>query len=150
METDEQRVDRNLLELLNELRVALPGVQVLFAFLLIVPFSQGYAEVTGLQEKVYFVTLLCTAAASLFLIAPSVHHRIEFREQDKEHLVLVANRMAIIGLFFLALAMVGVVFLITDVLFGAAATVAVTAAATLAFAVVWYGIPIRRKLTRAR
>src|SRR5918999_1854295 len=105
-ETDEQRVDRNLLELLNELRVALPGVQVLFAFLLVVPFSQGWADITAFQEKIYFVTLLCTAAASALLIAPSIHHRIEFREQDKEHIVMVANRLAIAGLTFLAIAMV--------------------------------------------
>ena len=100
-------MDRNLLELLNELRVALPGVQVLFAFLLIVPFSQGFPDVTAFQEKVYFAILLCTLAASAFLIGPSMHHRIEFREQDKEHIVVVANRMAIVGLTFLAIAMTG-------------------------------------------
>ena len=147
-ETDDQRVDRNLLELLNELRVALPGVQVLFAFLLVVPFSEGFPAITALQEKVYFVTLLCTAAASAFLIAPSVHHRIAFREQDKEHIVLVANRMAIVGLTFLALSMVGVVFLITDVLFGGAATAIVTVATAVGFAVLWYAVPLRRKRSR--
>ena len=149
-ETDEQRVDRNLLELLNELRVALPGVQVLFAFLLIVPFSQRYGDVTALQEKIYFVTLMCTAAASAFLIAPSVHHRIEFREQDKEHLVLVANRMAIVGQLFLSIAMVGVVCLITDVLFGTAATVTVTIVSSVGFAVLWYALPLWRKFSRSR
>jgi uncharacterized membrane protein YiaA len=147
-ETDAERVDRNLLELLNELRVALPGVQVLFAFLLIVPFNQRFPDVTQFQEKVYFVTLLCTAAASAFLIAPSVHHRIEFREQDKEHIVLVANRMAIVGLTFLAVAMVGVVMLITDIIFAAATTVLVTAVTALSFAVLWYAIPIQRKLSQ--
>ena len=146
-ETDEQRVDRNLLELLNELRVALPGVQVLFAFLLIVPFSQGFPDVTPFQEKVYFGTLVCTAAAAIFLIAPSMHHRIEFRDQAKEYIVLVANRMAIVGLSLLAAAMVGVVMLITDVLFGAAATVIVTAGAIAMFAVLWYAIPLRRKFS---
>ena len=143
-ETDEERVDRNLLELLNELRVALPGVQVLFGFLLIVPFSQGFPDVTAFQEKSYFVVLLCTAAASAFLIGPSMHHRIEFREQDKEHIVLVANRMAIVGLTFLALAMIGVMMLITDVLFDAAATAIVTAVTAITFALLWYAIPLRR------
>jgi hypothetical protein len=147
-ETDEQRVDRNLLELLNELRVALPGVQVLFAFLLVVPFSRGWPEITAFQEKVYFFTLLCTAAASACLIAPSVHHRIEFREQDKEHIVLVANRLAIVGLTFLAIAMIGVVLLITDVIFGTGITLAVSAATALAFALLWYALPIRRKRSR--
>ena len=148
LETDDQRVDRNLLELLNELRVALPGVQVLFAFLLIVPFSRGFPDVTAFQEKVYFVILLCTAAASAFLIAPSVHHRIAFREQDKEHIVLVANRMAIVGLTLLAVAMVGVVMMITDVLFDTAATAIVTAGTVVMFALVWYAVPLRRKYRR--
>ena len=147
-ETDEQRVDRNLLELLNELRVALPGVQVLFAFLLIVPFSENFSDVTGFQEKVYFGTLLCTAAAAICLIAPSVHHRIEFRDQAKEFIVVVANRLAIVGLSLLALAMVGVVMLITDLLFGTAATVIVTGGAIVTFALVWYAIPLNRKLPR--
>ena len=147
-ETDEQRVDRNLGELLGELRVALPGVQVLFAFLLVVPFSQGWTDITAFQEKVYFVTLLCTAGASAFLIAPSVHHRIEFRKQDKEHIVLVANRLAIVGLTFLAIAMVGVVLLITDLIFGVGTTVVVTGGVAIAFAVLWYAIPLQRKRTR--
>ena len=144
-ETDEMRVDRNLLELLNELRVALPGVQVLFAFLLIVPFSQGFPDVTAFQEKVYFGTLLFTAAAAIFLIAPSMHHRIEFRDQAKEFIVVVANRMAIIGLSLLAVAMVGVVTLITDLLYGPAATACAAAGACLMFALVWYAIPLQRK-----
>ena len=144
-ETDEMRVDRNLLELLNELRVALPGVQVLFAFLLVVPFSQGWANITPFQEKAYFITLLCTAAASLFLIAPSAHHRIEFREQDKEYLVIQANRYAIVGLSFLALAMVGVVLLITDVIFGTSTTIVVSGLTVLAFAVLWYALPLQRR-----
>jgi uncharacterized protein involved in cysteine biosynthesis len=147
-ETDAERVDRNLLELLNELRVALPGVQVLFAFLLVVPFSQGFANVTPFQKTIYFVTLLCTAAASAFLIGPSMHHRIEFREQDKEHIVLVANRMAIVGLTFMAVAMVGVVMLITDFLYSTTATIVFSALIALAFAVLWYAIPIRRKLSQ--
>src|SRR5206468_5900239 len=93
-ETDWERADRNLQELLGELRVALPGVQVLFAFLLVVPFNQRFADVTDFQEKLYFVSLLLTAGASAFLIAPTVHHRLEFRLQDKEYIVVVANRLA--------------------------------------------------------
>ena len=90
-ETEEERVDRNLGELLGELRVVMPGVQVLFAFLLVVPFNQRWVSVTKFQEKIYFVTLLCAAAASAFLIAPSVQHRIEFRRQDKGYIVTVGN-----------------------------------------------------------
>jgi hypothetical protein len=143
-ETQAERLDRNLSELLNELRVALPGVQVLFAFLLVVPFNQRFVDVTSFQKTIYFITLLCAAAASAFLISPSVHHRIMFRRQDKAHLVKTANRSAIVGLSFLAVAMTGAILLVTDVLFGPA-TVAITATAVaLMFGLVWYAVPLRR------
>jgi uncharacterized protein involved in cysteine biosynthesis len=145
-ETEQERVDRNLAELLQELRVALPGVQVLFAFLLVVPFNQRFTKVTAFQEKVYFVTLLCTATASAFLIAPTMQHRIEFRRQDKEYLVVTANRLSIIGLSFLAVAMIGVILLVTDFLFTGLATALVCTGLGALFAVLWYGIPIRRRL----
>ena len=149
-ETESERVDRNLGELLGELRVALPGVQVLFAFLLVVPFNQRFATVSSFDKNVYFVTLLCTTAASLFLIAPSVHHRISFRLQDKEHIVVVANRLAIAGLGFLAVAMTGVILLVTDFLFGVGTTVATTLLVGSAFALLWYVIPVRRRLEGTR
>jgi membrane-bound acyltransferase YfiQ involved in biofilm formation len=145
-ETEQERVDRNLQELLGELRVALPGVQVLFAFLLVVPFNQRFAKVTDFQEKVYFVTLLCTAAASAFLIAPSMHHRIAFRQQDKEYIVLVANRLAIVGLTFLAVAMTGVIMLVTDVLFGTTTVVIATVTVAVVFGTLWYLLPLRRRM----
>ena len=144
VEDDQQRVDRNLSELLGELRVALPGIQVLFAFLLIVPFNQRFADVTPFQEKVYFVTLLCAAGASACLIAPTVHHRIEFRRQDKEHIVVVSNRLAIAGVTFLAVAMTGAVLLVTDLLFETATTAIATGGVALVFAVLWYALPLRR------
>jgi hypothetical protein len=149
-ETPLERADRNLAELLNELRVALPGVQVLFAFLLIVPFSQRYSHMTEFERKLYFGVLLCTALASMLLIAPSIHHRIEFRRRDKEWLVVTANRLTIGGLTALAVAMAGAITLITHLLFGEAATVITTAAVVLGFAVVWYAIPLRRLAVRRR
>jgi Family of unknown function (DUF6328) len=145
-ETEQERLDRNLLELLNELRVALPGVQVLFAFLLGVPFTQRFATLTASQEKVYYATLLCTTASTVLLIAPSAHHRINFRQHDKAYIVFLANRMTIAGLGLLALAMSGVVFLITDVLYSSTATAVATAATLLSFGVLWYVIPIWRRL----
>jgi hypothetical protein len=117
-ERDASDLDRELIELLNELRVALPGVQVLFAFLLIVPFSNGWDRVTEPQRYAYFVAFLCAAVASAFLIAPSAYHRLRWREGDKEHLLVTANRLAIIGAVFLAAGMAATVFLITDLLFG--------------------------------
>ena len=134
-ESASERIDRNLQEMLGELRVALPGVQVLFAFLLVVPFNQRFATVTTLQQTIYFVTLLFTTASTICLISPTVHHRLEFRQQDKENIVRTGNRIVIIGLVFLAVAMTGAVVFITDVLYQAGTTYAVgIGAAGLAFA----------------
>jgi hypothetical protein len=145
-ESEYERLDRNLSELLQELRVAIPGVQVLFAFLLVVPFQQGFTRITPFQERIYFATLLCTAVSAAMLIAPSAYHRMTFRLQQKEHLVFVANRLAIVGLGFLALAMTGAVLLITDIVFGAAATVVVTTVAVfMMFVALWYVLPLRRR-----
>jgi hypothetical protein len=149
-ETEHERADRNLTELLNELRVALPGVQVLFAFLLVVPFNNRFAHVTTFEKDVYFVTLLCAAAASVCLIAPTIQHRIEFRLQDKEHIVVVANKLAVVGLTFLAVAMTGAILLVTDVLFGGLTSAISAAFVALAFGVLWYAIPLQRLRQRRR
>jgi len=143
-ETDAERVDRNLQELLGELRVALPGVQVLFAFLLVVPFNQRFAQITDFQKTIYFVTLLFATAACVFLIAPTVHHRIEFRRQDKERIVVTANLLSVVGLFFLAVAMTGAIMLITDMLYGSTTVTVTSAAVGVVFLVVWYSVPVRR------
>ena len=144
-ETHEERVNRELIELLNELRVALPGVQILFAFLLAVPFTQRFEDVTDLQKDVYMVALLCTLAGTVFLMAPTAFHRIRFRDRDKEVLIRIANVFAIVGLVFLAVAMTAVVFLVTDLLFQPALTLLVTVVAALLFAVVWFVLPLSRK-----
>jgi len=145
-ETEEERLDRNLGELLQELRVALPGVQVLFAFLLAVPFQQGFEKITSFQKDVYFATLICTAIAAVLLISPSAYHRVTFRYQQKRRLVFYANRFSIVGLAFLALAMTGAIMLITDVLFGTAATIVTTGLAALAFTFFWFALPLQRRL----
>jgi Family of unknown function (DUF6328) len=147
-ESEKERLDRNLNELLQELRVALPGVQVLFAFLLVVPFQQGFTTVTPFQERVYFVALLCTAICAALLISPTAYHRMLFRKQQKHHLVFLANRLALVGLGFLALALTATIMLITDVVFGATETVAVmTALAFLLYLLFWFLLPLRRRLT---
>jgi uncharacterized protein DUF6328 len=147
-ETAFERADRNLAEILAELRVALPGVQVLFAFLLTVPFTRRFEELSQFQENVYFVTLLAAALSSALLIAPSVHHRVLFRLRDKPYIVSVANRLALAGLGALALAMTGVVLLITDFLFAPVTAILVTSATGLLFCGLWYGVPLRRRLAR--
>jgi hypothetical protein len=146
-ETDEERLDRNLGELLQELRVALPGVQVLFAFLLAVPFQQNFTKITEFEKRVYFATLLLTALSAALLIAPSAYHRLTFRYQQKHRLVFVANRLAIAGLAALALAMTCAVMLITDVLFGTATTIVTVGLVFAMFVVLWAVLPLRRRFS---
>ncbi|TFV63149.1 hypothetical protein E4P41_05545 [Geodermatophilus sp. DF01-2] len=136
-ESRKERIDRELMELLNELRVALPGVQFLFAFLLIVPFQQRGAELNDFQRDVYFVTLIAVAVATGLLIAPAAQHRVLFRQRDKEALLRRSNRSAFAGLVVLAIAIVSAVLLVTDVLFDLTAAW-VTAAAVAAFLAWWW------------
>jgi hypothetical protein len=116
-ETRKERVDRELMELLNELRVALPGVQFLFAFLLIVPFQQAMAQTTEFQRDVYFLTLIAVCVATGLLIAPAAQHRLLFRQHDKETLLYRSSRSAFAGVVVLGVAIVAAVLLVTDVLF---------------------------------
>lgn len=145
-ETEDERLDRNLGELLQELRVALPGVQVLFAFLLAVPFQQNFEKVSQFEKRVYFATLLLTALSAALLIAPSAYHRITFRYQQKHRLVFIANRLAIAGLAALALAMTCAILLITHLLFGTAATILTTTLALAMYIVLWAVLPLKRRL----
>ncbi len=145
-ETEEERLDRNLGELLQELRVALPGVQVLFAFLLAVPFQQNFSEISKFDKTMYFVTLLLTALSAALLIAPSAYHRLTFRYQQKHRLVFVSNRLAIAGLAVLALAMTCAILLVTNILWGTTATTVVTTVLVLLmFVVLWLALPMRRR-----
>lgn len=146
-ESEEERLDRNLSEMLQELRVALPGVQVLFAFLLAVPFQQRFADITAFQKDIYFATLICTAISAVLLMAPTAYHRLTFRYQQKRRLVFYSNRFAIGGIVFLALAMTGAILLVTDVLFSTKATVVVTVLTLAAFVVFWFALPLRRRLS---
>ena len=145
-ESEKERLDRNLGELLQELRVALPGVQVLFAFLLVVPFNQRFGEITSFQRTVYFATLLLATAATVCLIAPTAHHRIEFREGDKRHIVFTATKLAVVGLALLAAAMTGAVILVTDFLYHRTTVVIVAILVGLAFTLLWFAWPVKRVL----
>ena len=141
-ESAPERANRELIELLNELRVALPGVQVLFAFLLIVPFSQGYDKVDAGDRRVYFIAVLATVATTICLIAPTAHHRLRFRSGVKEQLLHVANIFAIVGLVLLAFAIAAVTYVITDVVYPGALPRIVTAVLAGLFAVVWFVLPV--------
>jgi hypothetical protein len=138
-----ERTARELIELLNELRVILPGVQVLFAFLLTVPFTQRFPQLDDLETGVFFMTLLCTAVATALLIAPSAHHRMLWRGGVREERVAMGNILTIAGLIFLVPAMVGVVFVITDFIFGLTAAVVVTGIIALFFVMLWFVFPLR-------
>ncbi len=139
-ESRKERIDRELMELLNELRVALPGVQFLFAFLLVVPFQQRAAQLTDFQRDVYFATLLAAAVATGLLIAPAAQHRVLFRQHDKEALLRRSNRSAFLGLTVLALAIMGAILLVTDVLFDL--TLAWSTAAVVGALLVWWWIAV--------
>lgn len=143
-ETEEQRLDRNLMELLQELRVALPGIQVLFAFLLVVPFQRGWEDVTSFQRTVYYVTLLLTAGSSVCMIAPTARHRMRFRELDKGWIVTTSNRLAIAGLALLAGAVCGALMLITDFVFDSTLTAIVVAVFAGCLAWFWFLAPFVR------
>jgi hypothetical protein len=145
-ETALERCDRNLVELLQEVRVVQTGVQVLFAFLLTAPLAARFPDLTPFQRYDYFVTLLAAGAAAILLIAPTAYHRVLFRLGDKEHLVIVANRLTLAGLAFVALSMLGALLLVTDLMFDGAVVVVTATLATLGCATFWAVLPLLRRL----
>src|SRR3954471_11137179 len=144
-ETEEERADRNLTDLLQELRVALPGVQVLFAFLLTVPFTQRFSTLSDFEEKLYYGVLISVSLATVLLVAPTAGHRILFRRQQKEYLVTVANNLSLAGMFLLALAMCGAIALISHFIFGATTAIVSTVVMAIAFIGFWFGGPVVRR-----
>jgi hypothetical protein len=144
-ESRRERVNRELIELLNELRVALPGVQVLFAFLLAVPFSNGYSRITSFQKSIFFVTLIATSASTACFIVPTAYHRLNFRKREKEQILLTSNKFAITGILFLAVSMIGVITLITDVIYSNGVAVLTGGLALVLFGGLWLGLPLMRR-----
>jgi membrane-bound acyltransferase YfiQ involved in biofilm formation len=147
-EDEQERLNRQMIELLNELRVAMPGVQILFGFLLTVPFQQRFRQVTEFQETVYFVTLVAAAVAAAFFIAPSAYHRVMFEQHDKPNIIHIGTGQMIVGLVALALAMNGAVLLVTDVLFDVdTVTVTVVSLACL-YVTLWFGLGVVQRLRK--
>jgi amino acid transporter len=149
-ETPKERADRELIELLNELRVVLPGVTVLFAFLLAVPFAKGWSRVTPFQRDVFVVAFLSTAVSVGFLTAPSSYHRLRFRHGHKEHLVKVGNRLAIAGIAASAVSLEAVVLLVMDYVLSLGAAIAAAASLFLVVVSLWYALPVRAALRDRR
>jgi len=141
-ESKGERLDRELGELLQELRVILPGVQVLLAFLLTAPFQQRFAAIPGSMRNAFFAAIVCATLATAFLIAPSAHHRMRWRAGDKERLVRIGNRMAIVGTVFLAAAIVLALYVVSDVLFTTNLAVLTAIGALVLFAGLWYVVPM--------
>jgi Family of unknown function (DUF6328) len=144
-ETPKERHDRELIELLNELRVALPGVQVLFAFLLAVPFANGWQRVTEFQKDVFFVAFIATAVSSAFLIAPSAYHRLNWRKADKGEIVRTSNGLTIVGLLALAVSISSVVLLVADYIFDTTTAAITTGAVAAVLATLWIVLPLARR-----
>lgn len=136
------RLNRELIELLNELRVVLPGVQVLFAFLLTVPFSERFNQTTDEQRGVYFLCFVATALASVTLLAITSQHRLRWRAGAKEELLQRANRLAIVGMLFLAVAIGSAVFLVTDFVYQNVAAGAATGVIVATILWLWFGQPL--------
>jgi amino acid transporter len=145
-EQPEERQNRELIELLNELRVALPGVQVLFAFLLTVPFSNRFLALTGTQRAIYFATFVGTTISTGLFMAPTAYHRIRFRQGDKERMLRTSNRFAIVGIAILALSVTSAVVLTTDLMFGLGTATVVGLGVLLFLVWVWFAIPLARRI----
>jgi hypothetical protein len=139
-ETPKERANRELIELLNELRVVLPGVTVLLAFLLAVPFAKGWPKVTPFQRDVFVVAFLATAVSVALLTAPSSYHRLRFRHGNKEHMVRVGNRLAIAGIVAFAVSLEAVVLLVMDYVLSLTAAIAAAASLFAVVTTLWYGL----------
>jgi hypothetical protein len=144
-ETTEEKLERNTIELLNELRIAGSGIQIMFAFLLVVPFNAGYTRTTTFEHVVYFVTLLLVAMAAFLLLAPPIHHRLLFRRHERPFLISVGNRLAIAGMIFLGFGFTGILVLISDYVVGGAAPIIVGVLAMMTIGSLWFGVPLVRR-----
>jgi Kef-type K+ transport system membrane component KefB len=149
-ESQQERHNRELIELLNELRVALPGVQVLFAFLLAVPFANGFPKLSQTGRDVFFAAFIATALSTALLIAPSSYHRLRWRQNDKERMLVISNALTIAGLTCLAVAISCAVYVITDFLFHSTLAAVFTALIAAAFLLLWYGLPLASAIADLR
>ena len=143
---EEIKRDRQMAELLQELRVALPGVQILFAFLLTVPFAQGFQKVTSFQRDLFYGTLIATAVSTVCFIAPTATHRLRFHQGERAYIIESSNRLFITGLVLLALAIIGAIALITDYLFDLGTHWYWPGAVAVLLLALWFGRPLVRHL----
>jgi amino acid transporter len=143
---DYEELNQEFIELLNELRVALAGVAVLFGFLLTLPFSSGFEKLNGLQRTTLVVAFFTTAAAVISLLTPTAFHRIRWRQHDKEALLRWSNRLALLGLTCLAASTCSVVLLFSELFFSGWVAIAITAVAALGVGSLWFALPLSRRI----
>jgi O-antigen/teichoic acid export membrane protein len=144
-ETEKERVDRELIEFLNELRVVLPGVQVLFAFLLTLPFTGTFDTITGYELFAYSIAFYFTAMAAVLLITPTSFHRLRFRKGDKEAILRVSNRLILGGIACLGVAIVAVVWLVSELVFTDRIANMIALAAVAIVLLLWLVLPLQRR-----
>jgi Family of unknown function (DUF6328) len=147
-ESEAQRDDRNLAELIQELRVVGLGVQVLFGFLLSLPFTMRFTRLSSAQRDLYLASLALSAVATALLLGPVAYHRLVFRRGMKEHLVRYANQIAILGLAAVGGAILTAVLLVTSYVAGALPAALITAVATCMFAGLWFVFPLGARRER--
>ncbi len=149
---DDKEFERELTLFMTELRVELPGVQILFAFMLSLPFSDKFSNASALQRNVYFLGFACCAVASALLIAPSVYHRLHWRHEigNRFEMLTSFNRFAVVGGGFLALAMTSTIFVIGDVLFGLVPALILAVLGLGMFSWLWFGFPAVRRAREIR
>jgi hypothetical protein len=149
-ETEKERVDRELIEFLNEVRVVLPGVQVLFAFLLTLPFTGTFKTIDGAERFAYIVAFFATAFSSVLLITPSSFHRLRFRKGDKEQILRSSNRLVLAGIASLGVAMVAVVWLVAELVFTPGLAIVIGVASALVVIGLWFALPLSRRFIEGK
>jgi phosphatidylserine synthase len=149
-ETEKERVDRELIEFLNEVRVVLPGVQVLFAFLLTLPFASTFDQIDGAERVAYIVAFFATAFSAVLMITPSSFHRLRFRKGDKEEILRTSNRLVLAGIVSLGVAMVAVVWLVAELVFTPTIANVIGIASALVLISLWFALPLSRRFVEGR
>jgi len=147
-ESPDERRDRELIELLNELRVTLPGVQVLLAFMLTIPFAQRFNTLSGLQKDTFIVAFLTVTCSTILLMTPTAYHRMRWRRREKERLLQTSNRLALVGIALLGIALAEVVFLVMDLMVDEPVAFLLAACTLLLLAGLWFALPLVRSNDR--
>lgn len=149
-ETEKERVDRELIEFLNEVRVVLPGVQVLFAFLLTLPFTGTFSDIDGAERIAYNVAFFSTALAAALMITPSSFHRLRFRKGDKEQILRASSRLVLAGIVCLGVAMVAVVWLVAELVFTPRIANVIGIVSAVIVIGLWFALPLSRRFAQGR